>query len=37
MIPARLPRTSAFDDRLRYQIMHDHLDLVLTAVLLTDY
>ena len=25
----------AFDDRLRYQIMHNHLDLALTAALLT--
>jgi len=25
----------AFDDRLRYRIMHNHLDLALTAALLT--
>ena len=37
MIPARLPAPSTFDDRFRYQIMHDHLDVVLTAALLTDY
>jgi hypothetical protein len=32
----RRPRPPvAFDDRFRYRIMHNHLDLALTAALLT--